>query len=196
MKRPGIVETPDGDEIAVRQYMKPVDQRGPPVGGRRFGSPLPRFDEGTPGRARLALAVVTASATSAAPREQLLDKTGKPVGDLPDYDADWLRGLYRWMTMVRCVDQRMLKLQRAGRIGFVGSMLGMEAAMIGSAAGAAGSGLALVRAARGRRCADAWGCLCPSTWRRCTAIRTTPRRVVRCAIISSTRGRTTRRGPA
>jgi pyruvate dehydrogenase E1 component alpha subunit len=38
------------------------------------------------------------------------------------------------MLRVRCIDQRMLKLQRAGRIGFVGSMLGQEAAMVGTAA--------------------------------------------------------------
>ncbi|MEX1024674.1 MAG: thiamine pyrophosphate-dependent enzyme [Planctomycetota bacterium] len=68
------------------------------------------------------------------PHEQLLDATGTPVAELRAYEDAWLHGLYRWMTMVRCVDQRMLKLQRAGRVGFVGSMLGMEAAMIGSAA--------------------------------------------------------------
>lgn len=77
---------------------------------------------------------MTSATFTDAPREQLIDKHGKPVGDLPAYEADWLLGLYRWMTMVRCVDQRMLKLQRAGRIGFVGSMLGMEAGMIGTAA--------------------------------------------------------------
>jgi TPP-dependent pyruvate/acetoin dehydrogenase alpha subunit len=40
----------------------------------------------------------------------------------------------RSMLRVRCVDERMLKLQRAGRIGFVGSAMGQEASMIGSAA--------------------------------------------------------------
>jgi TPP-dependent pyruvate/acetoin dehydrogenase alpha subunit len=37
------------------------------------------------------------------------------------------------MLRIRCVDQRMLKLQRAGRIGFVGTALGLEAALVGSA---------------------------------------------------------------
>ena len=44
-----------------------------------------------------------------------------------------LRALFVHMMRVRCLDQRMLKLQRAGRIGFVGTALGLEAAMIGAA---------------------------------------------------------------
>ncbi|MCP3920767.1 MAG: thiamine pyrophosphate-dependent dehydrogenase E1 component subunit alpha [bacterium] len=42
--------------------------------------------------------------------------------------------LFEHMLHVRCVDQRMLKLQRAGRIGFVGTAKGLEASIIGSAA--------------------------------------------------------------
>ena len=64
---------------------------------------------------------------------QLIDERGVARPDCAVDDAHVLE-LHRWMCMVRCVDQRMLKLQRAGRIGFVGSMLGLEAAMIGSAA--------------------------------------------------------------
>jgi len=37
------------------------------------------------------------------------------------------------MLAVRCTDERMLKLQRAGRIGFVGTAKGIEGAIIGSA---------------------------------------------------------------
>jgi len=44
-----------------------------------------------------------------------------------------LRELLTHMLRIRCVDQRMLKLQRAGRIGFVGTALGLEAALVGSA---------------------------------------------------------------
>ena len=67
--------------------------------------------------------------------ERVLDDAGRAVDALPkDLDDARLRALYVHMAMVRCVDQRMLKLQRAGRVGFVGSMLGMEAAMIGTAA--------------------------------------------------------------
>jgi pyruvate dehydrogenase E1 component alpha subunit/2-oxoisovalerate dehydrogenase E1 component alpha subunit len=67
--------------------------------------------------------------------ERVLDDAGRAVDDLPaGVDDARLRALYVHMARVRCMDQRMLKLQRAGRIGFVGSMLGMEAAMIGTAA--------------------------------------------------------------
>ncbi len=66
--------------------------------------------------------------------ERLLDEQGVAQAELPDYSPDWMRGLLRHMLRVRSVDGRMLKLQRAGRIGFVGSMLGQEAAMIGTAA--------------------------------------------------------------
>ena len=38
------------------------------------------------------------------------------------------------MLRIRCLDERMLKLQRAGRVGFVGTAKGLEAAIVGSAA--------------------------------------------------------------
>lgn len=66
-------------------------------------------------------------------RERILDWDGKPLGDLPRDDADWLRGIYDHMVFLRCLDERMLKLQRAGRIGFVGSMFGLEAYQVGAA---------------------------------------------------------------
>ena len=57
------------------------------------------------------------------------------MGALPEgVDDAFLRELYVHMARVRYVDRRMLKLQRAGRVGFVGSMLGQEASMIGTAA--------------------------------------------------------------
>jgi TPP-dependent pyruvate/acetoin dehydrogenase alpha subunit len=67
-------------------------------------------------------------------RWRLIDEDGVPEGKLRNYADGWLRDLLVHMLMVRCVDQRMLKLQRAGRIGFVGSATGLEGAMIGSAA--------------------------------------------------------------
>lgn len=47
-------------------------------------------------------------------------------------DHAWLRSLLRDLLFLRVVDERMLKLQRAGRIGFVGSMLGLEATLVGA----------------------------------------------------------------
>ena len=63
---------------------------------------------------------------------RLLDERGCAVMELPAYDPQWLKDLLRYMLIVRCMDGRMMKLQRAGRIGFVGSMHGQEAAMIGT----------------------------------------------------------------
>ncbi len=41
--------------------------------------------------------------------------------------------MYRWMSLQRILDNRMLALQRQGRIGFYGPSLGQEAAIVGSA---------------------------------------------------------------
>jgi TPP-dependent pyruvate/acetoin dehydrogenase alpha subunit len=65
---------------------------------------------------------------------QILDPEGKLCATDPELPRELLKDLFVHMLRVRVVDQRMLKLQRAGRVGFVGSMLGLEAAMIGSAA--------------------------------------------------------------
>jgi TPP-dependent pyruvate/acetoin dehydrogenase alpha subunit len=64
---------------------------------------------------------------------QVLEQDGLLVGELPKLDSDQLRALFRHMLRVRCMDDRMLKLQRSGRIGFVGTATGLEAAIIGSA---------------------------------------------------------------
>jgi len=77
---------------------------------------------------------MNAASAPPVPRRRLIDEDGEPEVKLRSYADGWLKGLLVHMLRVRCVDQRMLKLQRAGRIGFVGSMLGQEAAMIGTAA--------------------------------------------------------------
>src|SRR5437867_12619156 len=41
--------------------------------------------------------------------------------------------MYRWMSLQRILDNRMLGLQRQGRIGFYGPSLGQEAAIVGAA---------------------------------------------------------------
>jgi pyruvate dehydrogenase E1 component alpha subunit/2-oxoisovalerate dehydrogenase E1 component alpha subunit len=45
-----------------------------------------------------------------------------------------LHAIYRWMVFLRALDERMLTLQRQGRIGFYGSCYGQEAATLASAA--------------------------------------------------------------
>jgi pyruvate dehydrogenase E1 component alpha subunit len=66
---------------------------------------------------------------------RILAPSGEVVDDLPELSVDELRDLYIGMLRVRCLDGRMLNLQRAGRVGFVGTAIGQEASMIGSAAG-------------------------------------------------------------
>ncbi len=60
---------------------------------------------------------------------QVLDEEGNLDAELEPKipDADLL-ALYRWMTLAREADQRMLKLQRQGRIGTFGPSSGQEAA--------------------------------------------------------------------
>ena len=69
----------------------------------------------------------------------LLDEDGVELGhELPELSEAELREFFVHMARVRVVDERMLKLQRAGRIGFVGSTIGQEASMIGPAAALTG----------------------------------------------------------
>lgn len=75
----------------------------------------------------------TAAKAAAQIRERYLTWEGAPIADLPDRPKEWFIDLYSSMRYLRCVDERMLKLQRAGRIGFVGSMLGSEAVLVGAA---------------------------------------------------------------
>ena len=63
----------------------------------------------------------------------VLDPDGKVVGQVPDVPRDDLRKLHRHMLRMRLLDQRMLSLQRQGRIGFYGMATGQEASVTGSA---------------------------------------------------------------
>ena len=67
---------------------------------------------------------------------QILDPEGvvSDDSDLPDLDSQRLVQLYRLMVLNRRVDERMITLQRQGRISFYVSSMGEEAAIIGSAA--------------------------------------------------------------
>lgn len=65
---------------------------------------------------------------------QILDKEGAIVGQLPDLSDGRFLELFRNMIMIRSLDGRMLKLQRAGRVGFVGTATGLEASLVGAAA--------------------------------------------------------------
>jgi pyruvate dehydrogenase E1 component subunit alpha len=68
-----------------------------------------------------------------APLLQRLDPQGHLAGGPPAVPSDDLRALLRHMVKMRVLDQRMLSLQRQGRIGFYGTAHGQEAAVTGSA---------------------------------------------------------------
>jgi 2-oxoisovalerate dehydrogenase E1 component alpha subunit len=71
------------------------------------------------------------------PLYRVLDEDGAVVGDPAEItlsDADALR-LYRWMVLNRSLDERMVTLQRQGRIGFYIGSIGEEATVFGTAAG-------------------------------------------------------------
>lgn len=51
----------------------------------------------------------------------------------PDLTAEDLQRMYEGMVLIRAYDERALKLQRSGRIGFCVTSFGEEAAQIGSA---------------------------------------------------------------
>ena len=83
------------------------------------------------------MTVETGGATMVAPNDceliQLLTPEGERV-DHPKYslsDVD-IKGLYRDMVLVRRVDTEAISLQRQGELGIWASLLGQEAAQIGS----------------------------------------------------------------
>ena len=69
------------------------------------------------------------------PYTRYLDPDGQPLGPLPDWVAEGGRvvDLYRAMLRTRLFDQKVVALQRTGRIGTYASSLGQEA--IGTAIG-------------------------------------------------------------
>ncbi|MGF1607338.1 MAG: pyruvate dehydrogenase (acetyl-transferring) E1 component subunit alpha [Rhodothalassiaceae bacterium] len=66
-------------------------------------------------------------------RLEILDETGRVDADLePDLTPDQLMDLYRGMLTARLFDERMLQLQRQGRIGTFAPIKGQEAANMGA----------------------------------------------------------------
>lgn len=79
-----------------------------------------------------------AAATNDAPsvyRRVLTDDGDlEPGASPPDLGRERAVAIYRGMVTTRLLDQRMLLLQRQGRIGFVGTATGLEAATVASGA--------------------------------------------------------------
>ena len=65
---------------------------------------------------------------------QLVDETGQEVSPVPELPNGLAVRLLEAMLFQRALDQRMLNLQRQGRIGFYGTAKGQEGAALGSGA--------------------------------------------------------------
>lgn len=82
-----------------------------------------------------AAAVPTKATPPAGGLVRVLDDDGTLLpGQDPELPPEKLLFLYEQMVQVREFDRRMLMLQRQGRIGFYGPILGQEAATVGSVA--------------------------------------------------------------
>jgi len=67
-------------------------------------------------------------------RLQILDESGNcDLSLLPPLIDQQIQTLYEWMVLARTFDEKAYKLQREGRLGTYASILGQEAAQIGSA---------------------------------------------------------------
>ena len=69
------------------------------------------------------------------PLYQVLDADGQTVGDVPaELTVETQLRIYRYMRLIRLLDERMVTLQRQGRVGFYGSCTGQEATPVATAA--------------------------------------------------------------
>ena len=65
---------------------------------------------------------------------QILDEEGNCDEELrPSLDNEQVKKLYEWMVLARTFNEKAFKLQREGRLGTYASILGQEAAQVGSA---------------------------------------------------------------
>jgi len=66
---------------------------------------------------------------------QIVDESGTvDRARLPHLEPEQARRIYRGMLTIRIMDERLLAMQRQGRIGFYGEAKGQEASVIGAAA--------------------------------------------------------------
>jgi pyruvate dehydrogenase E1 component alpha subunit len=65
---------------------------------------------------------------------QLLNAAGQVVGEIPELPAEEFLRLYRWMVFGRLFSERMIALQRQGRMGTFAPLNGQEATCVGIAA--------------------------------------------------------------
>lgn len=71
------------------------------------------------------------------PIQRVLDEEGRVTSDEVPLADEAIRPLHRWMVLSRALDERMVMLQRQGRIGFYVGAFGEEASIVGATAGMA-----------------------------------------------------------
>jgi len=76
-----------------------------------------------------------ATAPEPFPLFRLLDEDGGGQPAESPLSDEELRSLYRWMVLSRQLDERMVAMQRQGRIGFYIGAIGEEATVLGTTAG-------------------------------------------------------------
>ncbi len=64
---------------------------------------------------------------------QILDEKGKVVSEMPKLAESDLKAMYKHMLLGRVLDDKMLSLQRQGRLGTFAQIKGQEASNVGSA---------------------------------------------------------------
>jgi pyruvate dehydrogenase E1 component alpha subunit len=67
-------------------------------------------------------------------RSILREDGSADAGSVPAIEAATLREMYRGMVRIRIIDDRLMSLQRQGRVGFYAEARGQEAAVIGAVA--------------------------------------------------------------
>jgi pyruvate dehydrogenase E1 component alpha subunit/2-oxoisovalerate dehydrogenase E1 component alpha subunit len=121
----------------VSRKVKKAPARGKPKAAAKGKAKAPAKAKAKP-KPKVAPAPTAAPTTvarSSAGLVRLLEDDGTVVrGKDPGLADDTLLFLYEQMVQVREFDRRMLMLQRQGRIGFYGPILGQEAATVGSIA--------------------------------------------------------------
>ena len=82
----------------------------------------------------MSLAVSNEQIISTGEGYQVLTPEGEVVGPIPELTAEQMISLYRWMVWGRAFSNRMVALQRQGRMGTFAPLNGQEASAVGLAA--------------------------------------------------------------
>jgi len=135
----------EGDSVAEDQPLVEVmtDKATVTIPSPRAGRVLRRHGaEGSKARVHHPLVTLLLRASVPSPAPAVARETAAPAvklgralhgGGSPALSPEQLLEVYQAMLRIRLLDERMISLQRQGRIGFYGACTGQEAACLGSA---------------------------------------------------------------